>query len=117
MSPIRAAMLRYSFRGASGKLYSYAHIQNGALSVLPADAGNYIFAFGTIANPVPVFIGEAESIQRAFLDSEHWRRAQEISADTLFFLHLDFGSDEKSRREEQADLVVAYDPPLNALPV
>jgi hypothetical protein len=93
------------------------HMPLVALVNLPVDAGNYIFAFGTIANPVPAFIGEAENIRRSFLGSQPWRRAQEISAETLFFLHLDFGPDERTRCAEQADLVVAYDPPLNAIPV
>jgi len=104
-----------TFTGVSGKNYTYLLVSDDIL--LPLQAGNFIFASGDAAHPVPVFIGAVESVRndiKAHTVSGLWDIAKDVYGATLLYLHVeDPNTYQGTRLYEQADLIEAYRPPMN----
>ena len=85
------------------------------LAGLPRQAGNYIFAAGTAADPIPVFVEEAASVRASALDLQRWETAQNVHGACLIYLRIELGADQTMRKEEKKDIVAAYQPVMNVL--
>ena len=102
----------FSFQGATGQHYDYVSVNLDNLKAVPWQAGNFVFARSTSSEPIPVYIGEADSIYGAIINQTLWNTARlDHSANTIY-VHP--RKDTLARQAEQADLVKRYHPPMNA---
>lgn len=100
--------MQIDFVGASGATYRY-FARNGQR--LSPSGGNFVFARETAEGLVVVYAGEAESL--ATSADERWTEAQTRFGATHAFIRLNVTA--AVRRQEQADLIGAYAPPMNAV--
>lgn len=107
-------MATFVFIGLSGKRYTYSIVPANEAMHLPLQAGNYLFASGDAVTPIPVFINQAASIRKSFLDLNFWPIAQRVHYATLLYLHVDLEQNLAAREAEQMDLIAAYSPPMNS---
>ena len=95
------------FRGESGAVYRYLHLENEGAT--PLGAGNFLYVRAERDRPVIVYAGEAERLTTAI--SERWREAAEQHGATHIFARRNVSS--RTRQEELADLVSAHAPVMN----
>jgi hypothetical protein len=108
-------MSTFKFHGSSGTGYTYSLMPPpNQLEALSRQGGNYIFASGNAANPIPVLVQEAKNIRDAIMHElvERWERAQTAYSATLFYIHIE--GNHQARHDEMIDLVEAYNPAMNA---
>lgn len=98
--------MQIHFVGASGATYRYFARDGQRLS---PSGGNFIFARETPDGMVVVYAGETESL--ASRADERWTEAQTRFGATHAFVRLNVTA--AIRRQELADLVAAYAPPMN----
>jgi hypothetical protein len=103
-------MSTFKFQGASGQSYIYMLTPSSELHRLPEQAGNYIFAVGNAADPVPIFAEEASRLRDSA--TSQWIKAQEEYGASLIYFRA-AGEDQATRRAEKADLVKEYEPTMN----
>ena len=99
--------VQIDFVGASGTVYRYASREGQRLS---PSGGNFVFARRTSEGLVVVYAGEAENLLA--LADQRWGEASQTYGATEAFVRLNVVA--AIRRQEQADLVRAFDPPMNA---
>jgi hypothetical protein len=103
-------MTTVTFTGRSGKTYRY-HLYP-LWPTLKDKPGNYVFAYDDGRTISPKYFGESQSLQDRCCDA-HERCSCAISKGAnCLGAHLS-SSDVDVRRAEEADLIVAYDPPCN----
>jgi hypothetical protein len=101
---------RVEFSDLRGRRYTYSVRK---LEDFWADVpGNYIFAKWTPSGWIPLYIGEAASLQKRFAcPHQAWEYCRNRGASfVLARVNLD---GPKAREDEQRALMVAYDPPGN----
>ena len=87
------------------------------IAAVPLQAGNYLFAAGTPADPTPVFIDQAISIRASAMQNiDLWATAQNRHGASLFYVHVQVGVNEPMREAEKIDLVAYYHPIMNEAP-
>ena len=96
------------FRGESGVVYRYLHVENAG--VTPLGAGNFLYVQAGGEQSVIVYAGEGERLTTAI--GERWREAVERHGATHIFARRNVSL--KTRQEELADLVGAHVPVMNA---
>ncbi len=105
-------MVSFSFQGESGRRYEYLHMDASSLAGLPLQGGLFIFASGTLINPVPIVIEIAHRIKNEVNDSGAWTAARRDHGVTLCFIHIDPAASAIERESEMRDLRAYYRPPL-----
>ena len=100
------------FKGLSGELFDFFELPWMGREGIPQQPGILIFAGGVVGWPEPVMISDTPSLRSAFL--EHERRAREEFEATLLFVRAETSA--TPRKAIQADLSVAYGPPMNLYP-
>ncbi|QUD86936.1 hypothetical protein [Phenylobacterium montanum] len=100
--------MQIEFVGASGATYRYFPRNGQRLS---PSGGNFIYARDTVEGLVVVYAGEAESL--AATADDRWTEAQAKFGATHAFVRLNVTA--AVRRQELADIIGAYAPPMNAL--
>ena len=65
--------VNWDFRGESGSVYRYIHMENEGMT--PLGAGNFLYVRAGEERPVIVYAGEAERLTAAIGD--RWREASE----------------------------------------
>ena len=96
------------FRGESGAVYRYLHVETEAAT--PLGAGNFLYVRTDEERPVIVYAGEGERLTTAI--GERWREAAEKHGATQIFARRNVSAG--TRREELADLMEAHTPVMNA---
>lgn len=100
--------------GISGASYQYyLYTANGGWFDLP---GNYAFAKEIshgLLGPIWAFLyfGETDSFARRLPSHERWEEARHLGA-THILAHVNHGGN-LARKAEEADLIHAYNPPMN----
>jgi hypothetical protein len=81
------------------------------LGGLPLQAACCIFAAGSAANPLPVFIAEVPNVWNEVIAIEARDTTPSDFGATLLYYH--FETDSAARQAEVLDLILAYNPPMN----
>jgi hypothetical protein len=96
----------------SGKTYRYWFLANPTAEGIKAGPGNYAFVKKLAnGNFVPLYFGESEDLQTRIPGHERWQEAARLGA-THIMGHTTQGG-EKSRCDEERDLIQYWNPPLN----
>lgn len=96
--------------GISGAVYSYFLAAPGSQWL--AKASNYLFAKWTPEGWIIFYVGETDDTARRFSNHERWQEAVTVYGATHALTHLSSGV-EADRKREEADLIAAYNPPMN----
>ena len=96
------------FKGESGAVYRYLHVEQEAAT--PLGAGNFLYVRADEEKPVIVYAGEGERLTTAI--GARWREAAEKHGATQIFARRNVSAG--IRREELADLMQAHAPVMNA---
>lgn len=95
-------------KGASGVVYRFTRFRDG--NPLSAMGGNYIFASEGVAGPRVIYAGEAQNL---LTDARLlWDRAVTDFGATDLFTRLNIS--ERTRQQEQTDILATSPPPMNA---
>ena len=111
----RLIMASFAFQGTSGASYTYSLLPID-LTTISRQAGNFILATGSAANPVPIMIDHATNIRetiKEMMASQYWLTATDIYGVTFLYVHIDASKDAQSRLMEKIDLIDFYHPPMN----
>lgn len=104
----------YSFCGASGYPYAYQHPQN--LSAIPAEPGNYMFAFWQKNQWRVLYVGESGNLQNRIVNNRHEKLGScksFASPDNVHILYHANGWAENIRKFAEKDIIAIYKPPFN----
>lgn len=103
---------RVSWRGLSGRSYDY-EVPSPNFS-WPDQPGNYIFAKWTLNGWVAVYVGQTGSLKDRLsnLANHHKYDCAVRNGMTAIHAHLS-SSNERTREEEEADLIKNYHPVCN----
>ena len=81
-------MSGWPFQGATGHDYDYILIDMTTAGNVPGGAGNYVIAKGTPGPPIPICIGEADSLYGAVIGRGEWNAAKASHGADRFYCHL-----------------------------
>lgn len=98
--------------GVSGVIYNYVPPEpspNWQWFAVPA---NYIFAKWAPNGWVILYIGECDDCKKRFANHERWHEAVSVYGATHALTHQSSAL-ESDRKREEADLIAAYNPPMN----
>jgi len=96
--------------GTSGAVYHYFLAEPG--TQWAAKASNYFFGKWTPHGWMIFYFGETNDTAKRFSNHDRWKEAFEVYGATHALTHL--SSDvEADRKREEADLIAAYNPPMN----
>ena len=95
-------------RSTSGEYLRFSLFKEGR--PLSPMAGNYVYVRGEDERLEVVFVGEADNLSKHAL--AHWGEAQHAYGATGVYTRLNITA--AARRREHAELLGAYEPPMNA---
>jgi hypothetical protein len=98
----------FDVAGASGAVYRFTRFRDG--NPLSAMGGNFIYAAERDEERVIVFAGEAQNLLTGA--RVHWDRAVAEHGAKELYTRLNIS--ERTRKLEQADILGAVSPPMNA---
>ena len=103
-------VITVNWPGASGKLYTYW--LDDPASTFKNEGGNYAFVKQLPnGNFVPLYFGQAKSLQNRLPSHERWPDALRLGA-THSMTHTT-PAGEQARLDEERDLIQRWNPPLN----
>lgn len=94
------------FRGASGEAFRYMALDDVRP---PRGAGNFVLVADPDGQRTLIYAGATEDLSDGW--REAWDKAKTAHGETEVFVRLAIAR--RARDDQQADLVAAYDPPLN----
>jgi hypothetical protein len=98
------------FHGASGAIYRYLAPDDRTATRM---AGGYVLVSRGADGPTLLYAGVTDDLAEGW--REAWATAQALHANVQIFIHRTVAR--QARDAEQADIVAAYDPPMNREPV
>lgn len=100
----------YPFCGTSDEVYAYQLLPPN--TDIPSVAGNYIFAIPASEDDwKPLYIGQTEDLKSRLAKHERYPECQRYGKFSIL-LHQNIDG-ERGRKEEEADLIERFNPPLN----
>jgi hypothetical protein len=95
------------FRSCSGECFRYVLHRTG--QPLPRMSGNFLYARGEDAAPEVIYAGETDDL--ATHAQDRWAEAQQNFGACALYTRLNITA--ALRRQEQAELLQVYAPPMN----
>jgi hypothetical protein len=102
------------FIGLTGRSYLYSPADLSPASSWNPFPGNYAFVVRTIAGDYVLYFGECQNFVSRPMPPQHerWHEARATYGATHVLAHVNYGGVD-ARRDEEQDLIRAYNPPMN----
>src|SRR5579862_9747870 len=101
-----------TFKGSSGRNYSYLIFDHTNERQMLQGGANYAFA---AADHLPIFFAATDNLKRSFFkdNREVWELARDVHGATLLLIHPGPERGASAREQEKTDLIDRYHLPLN----